>query len=548
MLLNPAGDAEGGTAVANDGKILGHLDSVSGAKISASIKADSSDNNEAPQRSSSANIGTLIKVSTRGSMVFGVINNLSTNHQSSTGYGERITFGIDLIGEMLNESDTFQRGVSFYPNLGADVLLATVNDVAAVYGQSNNNSTICIGSVHQDPDLPANLLTNELLGKHFAILGTTGSGKSCAVALTLRSILSQHPNGHVILLDPHNEYSPAFGNMAEVMTIADLQLPYWLLTFEESVEVMVSKEGAERMSQISILRNAILESKKAMAGENDISQITVDTPSPYRLSELKRAINSAMGNLDKPENSAPYLRLLTRLDRLITDKRFSFMFSSLVVRDTMTTLLSRVLRIPVEGKPITIIDLSGVPSEVVDVVVSLLCRMVFDFSLWSAKDTTVPVLLVCEEAHRYVPERDELGFNPTKRAISRIAKEGRKYGVSVCLVSQRPSELSATILSQCGTLIALRMGNERDQEFVARTLPETSRGLLDVLPTLRTREALVVGEGVSVPMRIRFDSLDAEHRPSSATKTFSFSGDWQSDKEGTPFVEETVQRWRRQKR
>ena len=160
----------------------------------------------------------------------------------------------------------------------------------------------------------------------------------------------------------------------------------------------------------------------------------------------------------------------------------------------------------------------------------------------------MPVLLVCEEAHRYVPESDELGFNPTKRAISRIAKEGRKYGVSVCLVSQRPSELSATILSQCGTLIALRMGNERDQKFVARTLPEASRGLLDALPTLRTREALVVGEGVSVPMRIRFDSLDAEHRPSSATKTFSFSGDWQSDKEGTLFVEETVQRWRQQKR
>ena len=239
--------------MASDGKILGHLDSVSGAKISASIKANFSDNSEAPQLLSSATVGTLIKVSTRGSMVFGVINNLSTNRQSSTGHGERITFGIDLIGEMLNESDTFQRGVSFCPNLGEEVLLANVNDVAAVYGQSKNNSTICIGSVHQDPDLPANLLTDELLGKHFAILGTTGSGKSCAVALTLRSILLQHPNGHVILLDPHNEYSSAFRDMAEVMTIADLQLPYWLLTFEESVEVMVSKEGAERLSQIAIL-------------------------------------------------------------------------------------------------------------------------------------------------------------------------------------------------------------------------------------------------------------------------------------------------------
>ena len=525
------------------GKTIGHVDSVSGARVRAVFGAGSG-GGEAPM--TEAGVGILVKVRPPASTVFGVVNNLETRYPPG---GERQTsIDIDLIGEALDGADggtmRFQLGVSFYPHLGEAVAVAAAEDIAAVYGRPEA-SNVRIGTVHQDPDLPAHLLTDELLGKHFAILGTTGSGKSCSVALILRSILTQHPNGHVILLDPHNEYAHAFGDMAEVVTTNDLQLPYWLLTFEEMVEVMVSKEGADRQAQIAILKDAIVDTKKSMAGDQ-AGHVTVDTPTPYRLGELKRLIDADMGKLDKPENSTPYLRLLARLESLNSDKRFSFMFSSLVVRDSLADLLSRLLRIPVDGKPITIMDLSGVPSEIVDVVVSVLSRMVFDFSLWSMKDKTVPVLLVCEEAHRYVPERDENGFGPTKRAISRIAKEGRKYGVSVCLVSQRPSELSASILSQCGTLIALRMGNEQDQEFVRRALPETAHGLLDVLPALRTREAVVVGEGVAVPMRIRFDDLDEAHRPRSGTAPFSEV--WRSEGGQMDFIEETVRRWRQQTR
>jgi hypothetical protein len=188
-----------------------------------------------------------------------------------------------------------------------------------------------------------------------------------------------------------------------------------------------------------------------------------------------------------------------------------------------------------------------VPSEIVDVLVSLLCRMIFDFAMWSARDLAVPVLVVCEEAHRYIPREAGDGFGPTRKAISRIAKEGRKYGVSLCLVTQRPSELSETILSQCNTLFALRMSNDRDQEFVRGALPESAAGMMGALPALRTQEAVVVGEGVTLPMRIRFDDLAGEEKPLSETACFSSA--WQQDIErNEDFVLDTLDRWRRQAR
>src|SRR5262249_60984790 len=212
----------------------------------------------------------------------------------------------------------------------------------------------------------------------------------------------------------------------------------------------------------------------------------------------------------------------------------------LTVRDNLTEILSRILRIPVSGKPITILDISSVPSEIVNVVVSLLCRLIFDFALWSDRDKSIPILLVCDEAHRYVPNDSTLGFEPTRRAIAQIAKEGRKYGVSLCLVTQRPSEISETILSQCSTVFALRLGNDKDQEFVAKALPESARGFLGSLPALRTQEAIVVGEGVTLRMRIVLDDLPPDSRPRS--ETLPFSSAWQADTADAQIIAPTVTR------
>ena len=441
----------------------------------------------------------------------------------------------------------FQRGVSVYPGLGDEIYSASSDELAVIYKRPTVASAR-MGTLHQDQDLPVYLMTDELLGKHFSILGTSGSGKSCALSVILQSILDDNPSGHVVLLDPHNEYSQAFGERANVITTVDLQLPFWLLNFEELSEVLCSPEPSAREAEMGILKEAIIAAKLSFAGDTDEADyLTVDTPVPFRLSSLVQHIDKAMGDFERTEQIRPYMRLKGRIDRLRSDRRFAFMFAGVSVRDNMADIVCNILRIPVERQPISIFDLSGVPSEIVDVLVSLLCRMIFDFAMWSARDEAVPVLVVCEEAHRYIPRDPGDGFGPTRKAISRIAKEGRKYGVSLCLVTQRPSELSETILSQCNTLFALRMSNDRDQEFVRRTLPESAAGMMGALPALRTQEAVVVGEGVTLPMRIRFDNLAGEEKPLSETACFSSA--WQREIErDEDFVLDTLDRWRRQAR
>lgn len=516
----------------------GHVIAVDGASVTGILKNDSE----------GVRIGSIIRMPTSGSDVFGMVTSLKAENISADPAAEKKLVEIQLLGETLRHdkgvTGTFQRGVSIYPSLGADLFTTSRDELELVYARPETAS-VRIGTIHQDHTLPAFVATDDLLGKHFAVLGVTGSGKSCAVALILRAVLEHNPNGHVVLLDSHNEYSAAFGEKAELINPANLQLPYWLLNFEEIASVFASRTGPTVEAEHVLLKAAIMEAKRKYAGEGkEFDHITVDTPVPYRLSDLVQSITAAMGKLEKAENNTPYLRLKSRIESLGKDKRFSFMFSGLVVKDNMVEILSRILRIPVERKPITIIDISGIPPEIVDAVVSVLCHTLFDFALWSNRSKALPILLVCEEAHRYVPRDDDQGFGPTRRVIANIAREGRKYGVGLCLVSQRPSELSATILSQCNTLFALRMSNERDHGFVRNALPDNAAGLLSALPALRTREAIAVGEGVAVPMRFRFDELDPKRRPMNGTPPFSRA--WQDDTTTSEFVSETVERWRKQ--
>lgn len=529
--------------------VVGTVTAVSGSQVTARVRHDvmTSDDLAPAMR-----LGGLVKLITAHSTIFGIVDELNSDAANGAADQATGTAIIDLLGEVMRNGTEgpdahFKRGVSVYPTLGTEIRATDTADIREVYA-APSEATVRMGTIYQDPDVAAYLMTDPLLGKHFAVLGTTGSGKSCTVALILRSILNAHGNGHVVLLDAHAEYGSAFRDLAEVIDISNLQLPYWLLDFEEAVEVFVrAGDEAEREPQVMILKDAILQAKHMYAGEQaDLAAITVDTPVPYRLGDLISTIDKAMGRLDKPDGSIPYQRLMSRIDSLNNDARFGFMFPGRIVRDNLEAILSRLLRIPVAGKPLTIMDISGVPSEVVDAVVSVLCRTIFDFALWGDRGRSVPVLLVCEEAHRYIPSNEVQGFDSTRRAITRIAKEGRKYGVSLCLVTQRPSELSASILSQCGTLFALRMNNELDQNFVRRALPENAAGLLGVLPELRTQEALVVGEGVSVPMRVRLDDLDPEHQPRSENAIFSDA--WQRDQPDTSIVAETIRRWRTQHR
>jgi uncharacterized protein len=517
-------------------QVLGRVEALQGAAITASLAPE-----DGASIGTAIRIGALVKVATETGAVVGTISAIEWHD----GPPVRRSIVADLLGELRGDG-RFSRGVADYPLPGATVLAASESDLDIVYARPSVD-TVRVGTLHHDPSRAAFLLTDELLAKHFAILGTTGSGKSCAVTLVLSAILAEHKDAHIVLLDPHNEYEPAFGDVAEVVSIDNLQLPIWLLNYDEAVETLVmGGTPEEQQSQATILKDAVTHARRKYAGDANAQWITVDSPVPYRVSDLLQFFDEAMGKLDKPDTSAPYRRLKARIESLSNDRRFAFMFSRTMARDILAQVIGRILRIPVDSRPVTIIDLSGVPSEIINVVVSLLCRITFDFALWADRERMPPVLLVCEEAHRYVPADAGVGFAATTRAIARIAKEGRKYGVSLGLITQRPSELAVSALSQCGTLFALRMGNELDQRFVANSLPEAAHGMVGALPSMRPQEAIVVGEGAPLPMRIRFDDLAPERRPRS--RSAEFSSAWQKDGAGVDFLEDGLTRWRMQTR
>jgi DNA helicase HerA-like ATPase len=520
--------------VAAGGQVIGSVLAVEGARITGHL-LDRAFTGARPVMP-----GDLVAMPAGPGRVFGIVHSLRKGRRVD----DRPVVEVHLLGEA-DAGGAFRRGMSLYPALDALIERATAAEAARVYAPPTA-AHVRIGSLRHDASTPAFALVDGLLGKHFAVLGSTGSGKSCAVTVIMRAILGMCPHAHVVLLDPHDEYGLALDDVAQRLDASALELPYWLMTGEELAAILAPGKREGAYAEAAILKEAVYGARLLWTGEQHAHQVTVDTPVPYRLSDLERLIEDAMGALDKPEGAAAYKHLLARLRAVRADPRYGFIMQSLQVRDSMAAVLARLFRLPTAGKPLTIIDISAIPSEIVDVIVSLLCRLIFEFGLWSERGSATPLLLVCEEAHRYVPADEATAFEPSRRAIGRIAKEGRKCGVSLGLVSQRPAELSATALSQCGTIIALRMSNERDQAFVRNVLPDGSEWLISSLPALATGEAVIIGEGATVPMRIRLDALPPGRQPASQTPAFSKA--WQQDGPNADVVARTVARWRRLER
>ena len=457
---------------------------------------------------------------------------------------------IDFLGEGDEERLTgrihgFRRGVTQYPIPGALVYPATSNDMRQIYA-SDGRSSIQIGTVYPTRDIRAGLYIDAFLGKHFALLGSTGTGKSTSAALLLHRICETAPEGHIVMIDPHGEYANAFRTTGKVFDVSNLAMPYWLMNFEEHCETMLTSMGEQRQEDADILARCLLQARSKNRLADAMGRITVDSPIPYVLSDLTNVLQVEAGKLDKSTTSAPFIRLKNKIDELRNDPRYQFMFSGMLVTDTMADFIGRIFRMPADSKPISIIDVSGVPSEITSTVVAMLVRLVFDYAIWGRDEKMRPILLVCEEAHRYVPNEKNADGSSVGRILSRIAKEGRKYGVSMGLITQRPSDLAEGVLSQCGTIIAMRLNNDRDQAFVRAAMPEGSRGFLDSIPALRNRECIISGEGVSIPMRVTFDELEEMKRPASADP--SFTELWRQSGGEEASVQRTVMRWRAQGR
>ncbi len=463
------------------------------------------------------------------------------------------TAAVDLLGEILGgpERPKFQRGVTNYPTIGDSVELVTNQDLRTVYAPVGSDQ-IDVGTLQQDPSVVAYVDVEELLSKHFAILGSTGVGKSTGVSLLLNEILRSRPNLRIFLLDVHNEYGRCFGDRALVLNPRNLKLPFWLFNFEEVVDVLfggrpVGPEELEILAEVIPIAKGIYSqnSNADRAGLKRVSartvSYTVDTPVPYRLVDLIALIDERMGKLENRSSRIIYHKLISRIDTVRNDPRYTFMFDNANVGgDTMAEVIGHLFRLPANGRPMTIMQLAGFPAEVVDSVVSVLCRMAFDFGLWS--DGVSPLLFVCEEAHRYVAADSKIGFGPTRRAVSRIAKEGRKYGVYLGLVTQRPAELDATIISQCNTLFTMRLANDRDQALLRSAVSDAAANLLSFVPSLGTREVLAFGEGVALPTRLRFKEVPVHQLPrSEATISAAPSVAAGHDMH---FVRSVLERWR----
>jgi hypothetical protein len=488
----------------------------------------------------SGQVGSQVKMQVAGNWLVANVRTLRAGDEPGT-----VIANVDFLGEGSQGAGGalghFRRGVTRYPIPGATVLPVDTNDMRAIFAASEE-AHVEIGTVYPTDDIRGTLYVDAMLSKHFAILGSTGTGKSTSVALILHRISQLSPEGHIVMIDPHGEYSAAFKSCGELFNVDNLQLPYWLLNFEEHCEVLLTTDGAERQRDADILAKVLLAARTKSRQSEQYGKVTVDSPIPYLLTDLTAILTAEMGKLDRAGDTTPYQRLKNKLDEIRADPRYAFMFNGMLVSDSMGSFIAKLFRLPSHGRPISIVDVSGVPSEVTSVVVSVLARMVFDYAIWSRTEAQRPLLLVCEEAHRYVPKDESSGKQAVRKILERIAKEGRKYGVSLGLITQRPSDLAEGVLSQCGTIISMRLNNDRDQACVRAAMPEGARGFLDAIPALRNRECIVCGEGVAIPIRVRFDDLEPEKRPASSDPSFAASWRETGDEEG--IINRTVKRWR----
>lgn len=447
----------------------------------------------------------------------------------------------------------FERGISKYPLPQQEVFLTTVEELKHIYDSKDINS-VKIGTYVGTDDISCYANIDEMFAKHTAILGSTGAGKSAAVAAVIHSIMKFKSkenqsdwNPHIVILDPHNEYSSAFINSARLVSDdGTLKLPYWLLNFQELTDLIIGKTEFQATSQTNILKKALIESRIEGCTKLGIDpqSISIDSPVPFSLNKLREIVDA-----DKPTQASKqekHLGILNKIDMLRADSRLNFLVSEWAgEQDGLGEVIYQFINY---DKPIRIIDLSGIPNDVAGIVSATIARLLFMYKLWETEGqrATDPILLVCEEAHRYVPNRGEAEYASAQDAIKRVAKEGRKYGVGLMLVSQRPSEIEPTVLSQCNSWIVLRLTNSEDQAYVLKFLPDSLSGLGKILPSLRRREALFIGQAASIPARILINKLSTDELPKS--HDISFVDGWLNKEPDENFVKQIITRWRTQMR
>lgn len=553
-------------------------------------------------------MGSIIKVHFGRKLIFAFVRSLKMRSELFTDDDSKPIHASDdariLEADLFGQgvwSDTkkrleFSRGVETYPLPLQNAYICLNDELEAVYKAAESNAQdeaispmVPIGNYIGGNNAICRANIDKLFGHHFAILGSTGSGKSGTVASILHSVLDHQPNGtrlkpRIIMIDPHGEYATAFGERAKVFrayndaSIADhdaelLKLPYWLMSSDELRSLVIGKTEQEATAQNNIVYEAIAYSRLIEAGlvkdvgenpiggvkpelctditEQQILNFDRDKPVPFKLSQFEKHIDKVQGRKSgKQEDLAPSSgrdkidNILKKLKVLRSNPQLNFLLQE--YNESSSPKLQNILAQFVgdaDGKDIRIIDISGLPNEVAGPLTALISRLLFQYKLWQTRSEREkdPVLFICEEAHRYVPNHGEAQYKEAQDAIRRIAKEGRKYGLGLGLISQRPSDVESTVLSQCNSWIVLRLSNSSDQEHVSKFLPDSLNGLTKMLSALTRREAIFVGEAAALPSRIRIRELTPDKLPDS--NDIKFASGWANDTFQEAELSTIVDRW-----
>ena len=461
----------------------------------------------------------------------------------------------------IRDDGQFDRGIGRYPTTGAEVHVVGSTDIAKMFERFQSKG-FSVGTVATHPSLKVCLDPSNLFGRHFAILGQTGSGKSWTVAALVQRTVAVMPNAHIIILDLHGEYcwrcedkrQYAFADsIVRHVDARELEIPYWLMTYAELCDLLIDHTDFSAHNQTAVFREVLGMLRLAEGKKLGLARTTLDTPVHFDLIALRGAVDAknglvpseSTGKLIKGPLTGAFDNFLMRLDSKLNDVRYDFLLKPKVRKDSasLTSLLRDFVGLGTPKTAVTVIDLSSVPFDVRPTVAAQIGRLAFEFNYWNPKYREFPILLMCEEAHAYIPRASETQFAGSRKSMERIAKEGRKYGVGLAVVSQRPHEVSETVLAQCGTFICLRITNPDDQSYVRSLVPESEGDLVSVLAGLGRGKALVLGEAVPLPTRLQFDKPS----PAPNSNDVDFYTNWK-DGPADLDVDAIVKRWRSQER
>lgn len=536
----------------NDNSYVGTVQAVDTASVVVSVE------NETVLSNIKVNNIVIINASKERQTLIGMVNKIirKFNDIIQLEDDEEITtediVKINLIGTLLDkdgvDTNVFKRTLESVPEISSkcycmdDKNLTSFMEVISSTSQCSG-TPLNIGKYALSKHADAYLDGNKFFQKHAVIVGSTGSGKSCTVATVIEQI-ALLKSSNAILFDIHGEYSPITGDNIKHYRVAGpndtysddvLFLPYWLLTYEEMMSMMLDRGDNNAPNQAMLFSKTVLQKKKEFLSNNGLEEmvddITIDSPIPYEMGKLidqfvfynEEMVDGAKANTKKKGDYNGILsRFIQRLENKISDKRLNFMFSqdeNLINSDYMNELCQKLLLSASDGGGIKIIDFSEVPSDILPLIVSLIARIIFSVQQWIDKDKIHPIAIFCDEAHLYIPQNVKQGMESLSlMSFERIAKEGRKYGVGLVVITQRPSEVDRTVLSQSSNFVAMRLTNADDQNVIKKLLPDSIGNFGDLLPVLDVGEALVVGDASLLPSRILVKRPDPE--PNSSTIKF----------------------------